>query len=316
MCTRLIADKGLQSRVRVQLCDYRDLPVGPGLRQDRLGRHDRTCRAGQPGRLFRARSTTLLAPGGLVLNHGITAASPQAGQLGAGIGDFIEKYIFPGGELLHVSHLLREGAAAGLEMLDTENLRPHYGAHLVGLVRRARVATRCRAGGAALQRQFAGPGRAGAARLPAVPGRQRHEFRARLAGAAPDAGRPAGRGRTVSTIRPAHSRRIRSRATTCTLEACGRRRGGPDTYHRPSSAHTMLYIFKSKAAGDLILLAGQWRAHPADHRQGAAAQGHHPAGTDAGRHRRPGKGDRTGRSAHPTRLPNPTAATTFPRPTG
>ena len=41
--------------------------------------------------------------------------------------DFIEKYIFPGGELLHVSHLLREGATAGLEMLDTENLRPHYG---------------------------------------------------------------------------------------------------------------------------------------------------------------------------------------------
>lgn len=26
-----------------------------------------------------------------------------------------------------MSHLLREGAAAGLEMLDTENLRPHYG---------------------------------------------------------------------------------------------------------------------------------------------------------------------------------------------
>jgi cyclopropane-fatty-acyl-phospholipid synthase len=68
----------------------------------------------------------LLRPGGLVLNHGITAGSIVPGQLGAGMGEFIEKYIFPGGELLHVSHVLRELAGAGLEMVDTENLRPHY----------------------------------------------------------------------------------------------------------------------------------------------------------------------------------------------
>jgi cyclopropane-fatty-acyl-phospholipid synthase len=124
--TRLIADKGLQSRVRVELCDYRDLPVSPGY--DKIASVGMIEHVGQAnlGAYF-AKIHTLLTPGGLVLNHGITAASPQAGQLGAGIGDFIEKYIFPGGELLHVSHLLREGAAAGLEMLDTENLRPHYG---------------------------------------------------------------------------------------------------------------------------------------------------------------------------------------------
>jgi cyclopropane-fatty-acyl-phospholipid synthase len=42
------------------------------------------------------------------------------------MGDFIEKFIFPGSELLHVTKVLRETAAAGLEMVDTENLRPHY----------------------------------------------------------------------------------------------------------------------------------------------------------------------------------------------
>ena len=68
----------------------------------------------------------LLAPGGLMLNHGITSGRPGHQQLGAGMGDFIEKYIFPGGELLHVSQVLGEMAAAGLEMVDTENLRPHY----------------------------------------------------------------------------------------------------------------------------------------------------------------------------------------------
>ncbi|MCB2006919.1 MAG: class I SAM-dependent methyltransferase [Rhodoferax sp.] len=123
--TQLIRDKGLESRVRVLLCDYRDLAAEQPF--DKIASVGMIEHVGQAnlgayfGKIF-----GLLAPGGLVLNHGITAAGPQAGQLGAGIGDFIEKYIFPGGELLHVSQLLREGAVAGLEMLDTENLRPHY----------------------------------------------------------------------------------------------------------------------------------------------------------------------------------------------
>ena len=44
----------------------------------------------------------------------------------AGIGDFIERYIFPGGELLHVSKVTEVMSDAGLEPLDLENLRPHY----------------------------------------------------------------------------------------------------------------------------------------------------------------------------------------------
>ena len=62
-----------------------------------------------------------------MLNHGITAGQLGHGQLGAGMGDFIEKYIFPGGELLHVdATCCAKWPAAGLEMVDTENLRPHY----------------------------------------------------------------------------------------------------------------------------------------------------------------------------------------------
>ena len=123
--SQLIRDKGLASRVRVLLCDYRDLAASQAF--DKIASVGMIEHVGQANlAAYFKKIATLLAPGGLVLNHGITAASPQAGQLGAGIGDFIEKYIFPGGELLHVSQLLREGATAGLEMLDTENLRPHY----------------------------------------------------------------------------------------------------------------------------------------------------------------------------------------------
>lgn len=122
---RLIAQKGLQDRVRVELRDYRALDFGT--RFDKIASVGMIEHVGQAnlGAYFHTLHQ-LLKPGGLVLNHGITAGGPHEGGLGAGMGEFIEKYIFPGGELLHVSHLLRETASAGLEMLDTENLRPHY----------------------------------------------------------------------------------------------------------------------------------------------------------------------------------------------
>jgi cyclopropane-fatty-acyl-phospholipid synthase len=60
------------------------------------------------------------------MNHGITAGGTRNDQLGAGMGEFIERYIFPGGELLHVSHVLRAMSEARLEPLDVESLRPHY----------------------------------------------------------------------------------------------------------------------------------------------------------------------------------------------
>jgi cyclopropane-fatty-acyl-phospholipid synthase len=123
--TRLIEEKGLQGRVRMELRDYRDLDAS--VQFDKIasiGMFEHVGRLNMPG--YFSKVYSLLKPGGLVMNHGITSGGHQNDQLGAGMGDFIEKYIFPGGELLHVSHVLREMAAADLEMLDTENLRPHY----------------------------------------------------------------------------------------------------------------------------------------------------------------------------------------------
>ncbi|MNR05598.1 Methoxy mycolic acid synthase MmaA3 [compost metagenome] len=42
------------------------------------------------------------------------------------MGEFIEKYIFPGGELTHISVVMETLTNGGLEDLDVENLRPHY----------------------------------------------------------------------------------------------------------------------------------------------------------------------------------------------
>jgi cyclopropane-fatty-acyl-phospholipid synthase len=69
---------------------------------------------------------SLLKPGGLVMNHGITAAGLDTSGLGSGISEFIEDYVFPGGELVHASRVIESLARSGLECLDAENLRPHY----------------------------------------------------------------------------------------------------------------------------------------------------------------------------------------------
>jgi cyclopropane-fatty-acyl-phospholipid synthase len=122
---RLIEAKGLQGRVRMELRDYRELDEEQGFDKiASVGMFEHVGMVNMPayfGKIHR-----LLKPGGLVMNHGITAGSVYPGQLGAGMGEFIEKYIFPGGELLHISHVIKDVALAGLEMVDVENLRPHY----------------------------------------------------------------------------------------------------------------------------------------------------------------------------------------------
>jgi cyclopropane-fatty-acyl-phospholipid synthase len=129
--SRLIDEKGLSGRVEMRLLDYRDLPEGePFDKIASVGMFEHVGRAMLPRYFDKIRR--LLVPGGLLLNHGITAGGTRNRQLGAGIGDFIERYIFPGGELLHVSHVLQVMAEAGLEGVDTENLRPHYARTLWG----------------------------------------------------------------------------------------------------------------------------------------------------------------------------------------
>ena len=56
----------------------------------------------------------LLRDGGLVLNHAIASGGLHNHQLGGGMGDFIEKHIFPGGELVHVTQAAQCLARSGL----------------------------------------------------------------------------------------------------------------------------------------------------------------------------------------------------------
>jgi len=116
---------GLNGRVRVELRDYLDLPAEQ--QYDKIasiGMFEHVGLKNYP-RYF-GKIHQVLKPGGLVLNHGITHNWPGAENLGSGIGDFVEEYVFPGGELAHVSRVIGGLAAEGLELIDGEALREHY----------------------------------------------------------------------------------------------------------------------------------------------------------------------------------------------
>lgn len=123
LATRRIAEAGLEDRCDVHLMDYRDV----------TGKFDRIASVGmfehvglqQLGAYFR-QLHALLDEGGIAMNHGITAADPDSGETPFGGGRFIDRYVFPNGELPHLSLVMREMASAGLEVQDVESLRRHY----------------------------------------------------------------------------------------------------------------------------------------------------------------------------------------------
>ncbi|MEE4746768.1 C17 cyclopropane fatty acid synthase CfaB [Pseudomonas alliivorans] len=121
---RVTAD-GLDDQVELQLLDYRDLP------QD--GRFDKVVSVGMFEHvghvnlpLYTQRLFGAVKEGGLVMNHGITARHTDGRPVGRGAGEFIDRYVFPNGELPHMAMISSYISEAGLEVVDVESLRPHY----------------------------------------------------------------------------------------------------------------------------------------------------------------------------------------------
>ena len=117
--------EGLQDRCNVQLLDYRDIH-GDGTfdKITSVGMFEHVGLMNLPG--YFAKIRCLLKDGGLVLNHGITTSDIDSCWMGLGAGEFIDRYVFPHGELPHLSLVLGEMSAAGLEVTDAESLRRHY----------------------------------------------------------------------------------------------------------------------------------------------------------------------------------------------
>lgn len=117
--------EGLVDQVDLQLLDYRDLP------QD--GRFDKVVSVGMFEHVGHANLQHYaqclfgaVKEGGLVMNHGITARHTDGRPVGRGAGEFIHRYVFPNGELPHLSMITGSISEAGLEVVDVESLRLHY----------------------------------------------------------------------------------------------------------------------------------------------------------------------------------------------
>ncbi len=116
---------GLSRQIDIRLQDYRDVPAEGGFdRIASIGMFEHVGLANL-GAYFR-QIHDLLKPGGIAMNHGITASTVDSRWVGMGAGEFIDRYVFPNGELPHVSRAISELSAAGLELADAESLRRHY----------------------------------------------------------------------------------------------------------------------------------------------------------------------------------------------
>jgi cyclopropane-fatty-acyl-phospholipid synthase len=115
-------DAGLADKADIQLIDYRDVKGA----FDKVASIEMFEAVGEKyWPTYFNKIHDILAPGGQAGLQIITIKDELFADYRSR-ADFIQKYIFPGGELMHVGSLLSEMADAGLEMVDTENLRPHY----------------------------------------------------------------------------------------------------------------------------------------------------------------------------------------------
>ena len=116
---------GLEARCRVLLQDYRDHPgdavydkiASVGM-FEHVGLRNLGAYFGVMRRLLKER--------GLFLNHGITSSDTRDRELGLGASEFIDRYVFPNGELAHLGRVVKEMSDQGFEVADVESLRSHY----------------------------------------------------------------------------------------------------------------------------------------------------------------------------------------------
>jgi cyclopropane-fatty-acyl-phospholipid synthase len=120
---KIVSDAGLSDWVEIRLQDYRDV-TGTFDRITSVGMFEHVGVKNLPG--YFSKINALLADDGIAMNHGITSTDAESGETPYGNGEFIEKYVFPQGELPHVGLALKAMQEGGLEVLDVENLRRHY----------------------------------------------------------------------------------------------------------------------------------------------------------------------------------------------
>ncbi|MCA1222411.1 SAM-dependent methyltransferase [Streptomyces sp. 8L] len=118
-----VADEGLTDRIDIRVQDYRDVKDGPydAISSIGMAEHVGSVRF----REYADDLYALLKPGGRLLNHQI-ARRPLAHDEAYEIDAFIDRYVFPDGELAPVGRTLATLEEAGFEARDVQSIREHY----------------------------------------------------------------------------------------------------------------------------------------------------------------------------------------------
>ena len=123
LATERVRQAGLQDRVEIRLQDYRDT-AGTFDRITSVGMFEHVGKDNLPGYFKRMRE--LLADDGFAMNHGITSPDPESGATPMDGSEFMDRYVFPQGELPHIGMVLNTLQRGGLEATDVELMRNHY----------------------------------------------------------------------------------------------------------------------------------------------------------------------------------------------
>lgn len=116
-----IESEGLADVAEVRHADYRDVPEGEFDRVSSIGLTEHIGVQNYP-EYFRSLYAKL-RPGGRILNHCITRPDNKGG---AKAGAFIDRYVFPDGELAGSGTIIRIMQDTGFDVRHAENLREHY----------------------------------------------------------------------------------------------------------------------------------------------------------------------------------------------
>jgi cyclopropane-fatty-acyl-phospholipid synthase len=127
LATKRVAEAGLADRVDVRLQDYRDVDDGPYDAVSSIGMFEHVGLA----RLteYFERIHALLRPGGRLLNHAIGRPAHMAhgrGRNATKANAFIDRYVFPDGELHELGAVISAMQHAGFEVRHVESFREHY----------------------------------------------------------------------------------------------------------------------------------------------------------------------------------------------
>jgi len=121
--------EGLSDLAEVRHLDYRDVFEGGFDAVSSIGLTEHVGVKNYPTYFGFLRDR--LRPGGRLLNHCITRNHNRPQETGA----FIDRYVFPDGELIGSGTIVTAAQNAGLEVQHTENLRSHYARTLAGWCR-------------------------------------------------------------------------------------------------------------------------------------------------------------------------------------